>query len=400
MDARPNPPRSSSTPRVAIVVGYFDWFSGYQETALAAALSRVANVEVICSDRVSPAFSNAHLGRLGLSRTYEPGTSFEHGVTVTRLQSIETRSMVWSRSAIAYLRGRKYDLCVQVMPGQVLPVAATVARVARSRVVLYGDNRAMYEGLPLGTRILKLATFAVTKGLLYVVVNANADWVYGYTPNTLKRLQPFSPRKKRKLMPLAYDEDRFYYSLTTRKVERELHGYGDDDIVFLVAGKFEHRKRLDWTLSAFEAFRDSNAHARLLLVGADDGPYSDSIRDRVAESKFADNIRVMPFQDAETLNRIMNSADIGIWPKQPAITIQQALGTGLIAVVPDNDLVGHLVSENTGVRMDNRREGANEILKAMHESTALRIRVARQERADTNRWLGASSTAVELLSTI
>jgi len=61
-------------PRVVIVAGYFDWISGYQETALASAYAEFADVEVVSSDRVSPGFSDEHLERLGVSRRYAPGT--------------------------------------------------------------------------------------------------------------------------------------------------------------------------------------------------------------------------------------------------------------------------------------------------------------------------------------
>ena len=63
---------ATGKPRALLLTGYFDWFSGYQETALAAWFPRYADTEVIASDRVSPMFSDAHLAGLGISRRYSP----------------------------------------------------------------------------------------------------------------------------------------------------------------------------------------------------------------------------------------------------------------------------------------------------------------------------------------
>ena len=124
-------------PRVLLLTGYFDWFSGYQETGLAAWFPRYATTEVIASDRVSPIFSDAHLAELGMPRRYEAGTRVENGVKVTRFSTSEKRSMVWSTEARTYIESQQYDLIVQVMPGQVMPVAGTFARNQAVRAVLY-----------------------------------------------------------------------------------------------------------------------------------------------------------------------------------------------------------------------------------------------------------------------
>ena len=191
-------------PHVLLIAGYFDWFSGYQETALATAFSKIATTEVIASDRVSPAFTDDHLARIGVPRRYTPGTTGENGVMVTRFRSFEIRSMVWSKAAISYLSGRSYDLIVQVMPGQLLSAAPSFSSHASHRVVLYGDNRAMWASLSRPLRLVKGGAFALSKGVLYTLVNGGSTAIYGYTPNTIRRLRPFSASRQMQLMPLAY----------------------------------------------------------------------------------------------------------------------------------------------------------------------------------------------------
>ena len=325
--------------RVAIVVGYFDWFSGYQETALAAALSKLADTEVIASDRVNPTFTDSHLKRLGLSRRYREGSTTEHGVLVTRFSSVELRSMVWSFRASHYLSGRYLDLIVQVMPGQLFSVAATLARNTAPRVVLYGDNQAMWNQLPRWQRIIKGTVFAGTKGVLYTAVNAGARSSYGYTPDTVRRLRPFRAGRPCTVMPLAFSPERFHFDAELRRRCRRGLTLADDQILLVAAGKFEPQKRLDWLIWAFSSIARHRTNVHLLLVGADSSTYSKQIGEMCRSSPFGQRMHVQPFTDAAGLNAAFNGADLGVWPRNPAITIQQSMGTGLPVVLPRNDLV-------------------------------------------------------------
>jgi len=387
-------------PRVLLLTGYFDWFSGYQETGLAAWFPRYATTEVIASDRVSHIFSDAHLAELGMPRRYEAGTRVENGVKVTRFSTSEKRSMVWSTEARTYIESQQYDLIVQVMPGQVMPVAGTFARNQAVRAVLYGDNSAMWSHLSVTQRILKGAAFAVSKGALYALVNRRADLVYGYTPNTVSRLKFFGGGKKMSVLPLAFDPEKFYFDEGTRESRRQGLGYTDSDTVVLAVGKFQRKKRLDLLVEAFSKLTPRHVGLKLLIVGADDTAYSTEFKAQIsADPGLSELVTVMGFVDAAELNALFNAADIGVWPRMPAITIQQAMGTGLNVVLPDNDWVGHLI-----------RPGSGTYFNTFDESDSLGIEMAiasqlggdlgaagRKQRADVNAWLGADRLSISLL---
>lgn len=391
---------SSRRPKVLLIVGYFDWFSGYQETSLATALSSVADVEVLCSDRVSPAFSVEHLRRLNVPRRYASGSLVERGVTLTRVKTREWRSMVWGWRALSTLRKSRYDLCIQVMPGQGLPVAASIVKSGLRRVVLYGDNRAMYEGLSRSKRVAKLTVFALTKGVIYMATNLGADVIYGYTPNTLKRLRLFS-MKPLELLPLAFDARNFYFDPALRANERASRGYLDSDLVIIVAGKFERRKRLDWIIEAFERLAAHQPDAQLLFVGADDSLFAHEIREMSSSSRYRGQIRVEGFLGSVQLNGAFNAADIGVWPIQPAISIQQTLGTGLLVCLPDNDLVGHLIRPGAGryfVR-GSHGDAVGAITDAlMTLATEDRTDARRMDRSTQNSILSVDSAVATILT--
>ena len=396
-------PIAASRPRVLMVAGYFDWFSGYQETALASALAPLAEVHVMASDRVSPAFSDAHLERLGLSRRYPAGSGTERGIKVSRLPSVELRSMVWSPRAIRQVREEKCDLIVQVMPGQVLSSAPAFTHNPARRAVLYGDNQAMWSHLNRVQRLAKGTAFAVSKGLLYAAVNRRADAVFGYTPDTQKRLRVFSAGRDIRLMPLCYAPADFYPDESARATGRADLGYGSNDLVILSAGKFDPHKRLEWLLAAFDRAARDDPRVHLLMVGDDQSAYSRSLRLVSRSLSAAERVRIEPFARTDQLNRLFNAADLGVWPRNPAITIQQAMATGLTVVLPRNDMITHLIRPGAGKTFDLKSGCEVERMTAALQSAIDDSSFGfhdRQLRAGINSWFSSDTVAHELLTQV
>lgn len=383
-------------PRVMIVVGYFDWFSGYQETVLAAALGSKADVHVVASDRVSPSFSDQHLTRLGVARRYTSGNSTERGVKVTRLNSLEWRGMVWATGVRRAIRVSKPDLIIQMMPGQALPISATFSARRIPRFVIYGDNGAMWTGLSPWKRALKGLVFGMTKGVAYRIANRGADAVLGYTPETLTRLAPTS-RQPLTLLPLAYADEHFFFSPELRASERAKRAYSPSDIVFVSAGKFAERKRLDLIVRAFKSLCAAVPQASLLLVGSDGGQVSGQLETLVARLGLTDRVRIEGFLPPDQLNAALNASDIGIWPRQPAITIQQGLATGLWCVLPSNDWVGHLLTQDTGTYMPANPSESEVLAGLLVASNCDRHSDVRESRARLNSRFSGRSAAQFLL---
>lgn len=387
-------------PHVVLVCGYFDWFSGYQEVGLARALTRVAQVTVVAGDRVNPLFTDNHLAALGVRRRYRTGTSVEEGVRIVRLECRESRSMLWARGARRAVEAAGGDVVIQVMPGQVLPAAASWSDLAGPRFVLYGDNSAMYAGLTPWLQKVKTAVFLATKGLLYRHVNGRATSIYGYTPNTIDRLRSVSGPHSMQLLPLAYDGQVFTHSPEQRASWRRQHRYEPSETVVIVAGKVQRQKRADAVIQAVARLVRSGTAVRLHVVGVDDGPTGTELVRLTDELGIQDSVKFEGFLPASDLARAFNGADIGVWPSMPAITIQQAMGTGLSVVLPDNDLVAHLLDHRSLGRLiapgADLIDSIDEALREVIADSAQTVpeRAARAKRAE---WLSTDASAGRLL---
>ena len=380
--------------KICVVVGYFDRFSGYQEVGLVRALARHHDVTVVSGNVVSPIFSDQHLERIEHSRRYEVGKAAEDGYSVIRLRSTEFRSMVYARRVSATILGVEPDLIIVVMPGQFLPALAFRAMKDVPSVVLFGDNRAMWASLPRWKQLIKFALFAVSKGPLYLLSTRHAEVAYGYTPNTLRRLRSFVSSKRFEVLPLAFDPSNFGVKEVERDRVRKLYGIASNAKVLLLVGKYNRQKRFEEAIEGFRRVRRGDDEVALFVVG----PSPEDLSSVGTAEEFAlDSIHLIPFASQSALNSIFNAADVGMWPAMPAITIQQAMGTGLYVVLPDNDLVSHLVAGPEAGVLVSGLEGMSSSDLADQISVAFAtVTPDRQGRALGNEWLSSVSLAARI----
>ncbi len=386
--------------KILIACAYFDWFSNYQEVGLALALRAHADVHVIAGDRANPLFTDENLRRIEQPRIYPTGTTNENSIRISRFKTREFRSMLFSKEYKQAVANDDYDLIVQVMPGFILPALASRPIGSAPRVVLYGDNRAMYENLsPLGQK-LKRAAFFATKGLVYRYCNRGATLAYCYTPDTINRLRPFLGSTQAKLLPLAFDSASFFYSKSVRENERARLGFNAEDLVVATAGKAYHTKRVDLLVKAFDRVAEGHPNLKLVVAGMLNGSGSREVREAINDSPFKDRIVSLPLLKTQELNALFNASDIGCWPIMPAVTIQQAMGTGLPVVLPRNNMVGHLLrEEGSGLYYAPSVEDTRPLANALQDGLGLVVEnCSRSALASSNQWLSSQQIALDLIS--
>ncbi|WP_313715802.1 glycosyltransferase [Arsenicicoccus bolidensis] len=259
----------------------------------------------------------------------------------------------------------------------------------------------MYATLPEMQARVKFKVFSLTKGQLYRIVNRHADEVFAYTPHTVQRLKKFAGPKGIRLLPLAFDETEFYPSSQLRRAVREEQGWEHNEFVIVAPGKVQVQKRFGTLVGSINRLAQDGKKVRLLLVGLDDGDASMALRKQISTEQLDGMITAIPFANHARLNALFNAADLGTWPAMPAITIQQAMGTGLRVLIPDNDFVQHLVRDaNTGRLFNPDMELGEQLVSLLGREYDDRLAHAgdrrRMARASGNEWLSTANLARRL----
>lgn len=371
-----------------MVVGFFDEFSGYQETILAEALRKMGHdVSVVASNRCNPIFSNVTDSQ---GKTYGVGTSSGPLGMVRRLKaSVVIRSMVFCRGLSQAIRETTPDIVVFFYPGQLMPALAAIQLrkwQGPKKVAVYADNEAQIGSLRGVSRLAKAAAFRGTKGILYRLVNKSVDCVLGNTGNCLQIIDEYSKGNATQLLPLGYREEIFRLDGELRHQVRDRLGIRPEEILVANVGKMQPVKKIEILCVAIENLLRDEMPVRLFLGGANDSEYCQKIREMIQSSELLEHAVTMTgFIDQKEINGMYNAADVGVWPVQPAVSIQQAMGTGLFVVLPKNDYVDHLLTEETGLYFaEGDDHQLEEALKSIVSESKLLESKSRAARAQQN----------------
>ncbi len=145
------------------------------------------------------------------------------------------------------------------------------------------------------------------------------------------------------LSPLGVDLETMSYDSMSERKFRSDNNIGDKLIV-VNAGKQYPGKRIDWIIDVFKAALGQGANVFLVLIGNADDEYNVFLKNRLNDIE-GQYLR-LPFLSREELKSAYSAADVGIWPGVPSITIQEAMACGVALILPDDNIVGHLVNNN------------------------------------------------------
>ncbi len=208
-----------------------------------------------------------------------------------------------------------------------------------------------------------------------------------------------------RVLPLAYDPMTFLHDAKIREKGRAELGYGSSEVVVMSAGKFQAKKRLDLLVEAWSRLARYDDRLRLLFVGIGDNGQLAELQARLRSCGICTSrLQVVGFVNAQKLNEAFNLADVGVWPRMPAVTIQQAMGTGLAVVIPRNELVGHLLRPGSGKYFDvTSAEDTDSMIDALQEVLSgldPQDTSTRAKRASINSRLSADEVANSILKDV
>lgn len=136
-------------------------------------------------------------------------------------------------------------------------------------------------------------------------------------------------------VPHCIDNQRFGYA-TTDEISswRQRNGLGENEFLFLFAGKFESKKRPELLVQAFRKIDLPNV--RLVLIG--DGALLSTLNDLTDSDE---RIKLLPFHNQSEMPAALGAADIVVLPSQGpeeswGLIVNESMAAGTPAVVSDH----------------------------------------------------------------
>lgn len=348
--------------KILHIVDYFTDKLNYQENLLSYWQNKLGHeVKIVTSDYYYP-FPN-------YERTMEPvlgnrkvgiGTFMDRNVDILRKKSYSISkkypSLIWFRVS---------DVINDFMPDVIHVHGATnlclievLAMKKHYRYKIFVDSHQDYMVQGNHNSLFRkiynkpwriLYKHSLDKGLisLFLPITENAmEWLNS---------ELSIPMQSQKINPLGVDIEKMYFHENEAKQFRKKHLIGNK-ILFIYAGKIYEGKRVDWIIDLLSKLRNQEK-IFLLLIGNATLKYSDYLTQKLNKVKY--EFLRLPFMNHEDLRSAFSAADIGIWPGIPSNAIQEAMACETVVILPNNKIVGHLVSDNGLLENENIERASN-----------------------------------------
>jgi glycosyltransferase involved in cell wall biosynthesis len=321
---------------ITIVCGHFLPAMGYIEVHLARAFAEIGHqVTVVTTDAIPPYVSNLH---------QEFGQP-PRGVEVKRLKPIFTLGQVAIAKGVKEaVLNSKPDQIIIIGLGKNFPKPALGLGIHTT--ALFGDNAASYGDSPSGkTKLL----FEIFKRGTYQKAISTADRLVAYTPESFEAAGKMlggkwadKLRDQKEFISLGFDPKEFYFDENLREVKRAELGFSGADRIVITATRIRPEKSLE---SAIPAFQKASSNTKWLLLGGAEDEYAKQLEERLKKDLGEDRFILLPHQKRADINALYNAADMALFTT-PAISIIEAMGSGLPAILPEVKSLSHLIRDS------------------------------------------------------
>jgi glycosyltransferase involved in cell wall biosynthesis len=221
-------------------------------------------------------------------------------------------------------------------------------------VSVYGDAK---EYLDRGTFSQKIKTYihelgyASIKYPLYKRAIKYGDKLILNIPETNQLFHDFLSDKdkatfdsKKVMLNLGYDPDDYYFNQDDRDAVRKELQVDTNEIVIITSTRVNKRKDLEKIIAYISKLNSEGLNVIYIIVGflADD--YEKELKSYINSQPYATKFKCFPFLNSSEIRKLYCAADAGIWLKA-AISIQEAMGTGLPIILENKPSVNHLINE-------------------------------------------------------
>ncbi len=373
--------------KISIVCGHYIPKMGYLEVHLSRALSLLGyRVQVITSDQIPPYVS--HL--------YSEFGNPPDGVEVHRLKTkFKLGQIVVADGINGALESFAPDLIIAIGLGKRFP--KPIFKTWKNVVTLFGDNAYSYKSLQGFSGLKTKLVFRVLKASTYMAAVKHSQNLVAYTPESFDAAAQMvggrlgnTLKNQRSQISLGFWPEEFFYD--SASAGQNGLGWSRDSKVIITATRLKPEKELERFIPVLKSLP---TQYKWLLVGSGEDEYARSLETKLISELGVERFRILPHQDRTELNRLYNAADFALYTV-PAISIFEALGTGLPALAPLHKAFAHI--PNSGVSFIELAKPYQQVVEQM-EQVALSAE-ARANRVDqairSFSWMEVASQLLEI----
>lgn len=343
--------------KITIVCGHFIPSLGYIEVHLAKAFAQLGHQTSIITSTAIPAY----VGNLNSGFGENPD-----GVEVVRLEpKFSLGQIVIARGIKKELNRLNPDLVIVIGLGKAFP--KPVFDTKYPVISLIGDNAYSYANGSLKTKLL----FSLFKKSTYQKAIDKSKKRIAYTPESFEAAAKMMDarraailRKQTDFISLGFWPEDFYFDVDLRKAKRDKLHFSESDKVIITATRLVPEKNLEEAIPLFEKLPN---HVKWLLVGSAGDACAKELEGALMKRLGNDRFKILGYADKTNLNALYNSADLALYTV-PAISIFEAIGTGLTVVLPDEKSLNHIAE--AGFRTTEYLNGETDLSEWLKSETS------------------------------
>lgn len=361
--------------KIAIVCGHFLPSMGYLEVHLANAFHQLNHEVKVITSQLVPSYVKS-VGKLTDNTPYE----------IERLPAdFSMGQMVKSKGLVQAVESFSPGLVICIGVGKLFPQPLYQLKERNFKLAtLLGDNEETYTSKSIVKKVKNTLVQQVFKKKVYLLAIKNSDVLLPYTPSTVGIVKQFVDNKsgsllasKSKQISLGFDEKQHFYSEVERKEQREELSISNENLL-VTATRIVPEKGLEKIVDVVDEANKNRVQISYLIVGFQEDIYGEELKQYIAQKEFSDRIICKPFASSEQTRKYYNAADMAIFSRA-AISIFEALATGLFILLPKQKNTSHILTSETGTYFEKLTvETLSESISKQKDNRSNRVNAAKK----------------------
>lgn len=332
--------------RIAIVCGHFIPNMGYIEVHLANALHQLGHDISVFTTAKIPKYVDA------IAAIKDKNTAYK----IERFQPDFTLGqMVKSKKLLPKVNEFNPELVICIGVGKLFPQAIYEQKNPTYKIVtLLGDNEETYAKTYGFKKLKNKLIQIILKKKVYELAIEKSTVLFPYTPSTNQIIAQFiNPKLVTQLhqksieISLGFDEQLFFFNKEERTSKRKELNLLDDELLIITATRVVPEKNLEKIIDIIDECNQKSIFITYLIIGFQEDDYGKHLKGYIHQKTYASKIITMPFMKADEIRKYYNAADVAIFTRA-AISIFEALATGLYLFLPHQNNVKHILNNENG----------------------------------------------------